>query len=211
VPFVDRDLAGEDGRAAAVAILEDLVEIVTGAGVEGFKAPIIEDQQLNPSEAAQDPSIASVTARQGEVGEQLGHPLIEHRAVVTTGLVAESAGQPALADAGGPAQEQIVVRVDPFAAGELLEQGAVETARRAIIDVLDNGVLAQPGIAQASGQALVAAVRNLVVEQQPQPVGVAERRDVAAGLQLGKGLRHAGKAELVQLVERGVGEQLGSP
>jgi hypothetical protein len=34
MPFVDRDLAGEDGRAAAVAFLEDLVEIVAGAGVE---------------------------------------------------------------------------------------------------------------------------------------------------------------------------------
>src|SRR5262245_60689299 len=36
VPFVDRDWAGEDGRAAAVAFLEDLVEIVAGAGVERF-------------------------------------------------------------------------------------------------------------------------------------------------------------------------------
>jgi hypothetical protein len=52
MPFVDRDLAGEDGRAAAVAVLEDLVEIVTGAGVEWFKAPIIEDQQLDAGEAA---------------------------------------------------------------------------------------------------------------------------------------------------------------
>jgi hypothetical protein len=125
-------------------------------------------------------------------------------------LVAESAGQPTLADAGGPAQDQIVVRVDPFAAGELLEQGAVETARSAIIDVLDDGVLAQPSIAQAGGQALVAAMGGFAVEEQPQPV-VAERRGVAAGLQFGEGLRHAGKAELVQLVERRVGEQLGSP
>src|SRR6516164_939715 len=50
VPFVDRDLAGEDGRAAAVAILE------------GLKAPIIEDQQLDAGEAAQDPSVAAVAA-----------------------------------------------------------------------------------------------------------------------------------------------------
>jgi hypothetical protein len=125
--------------------------------------------------------------------------------------VAQSAGQPTLADASGPAQDQIVVRVDPFAAGELLEQSAVETARRAIIDVLDDGVLAQPSISQASGQALVAAMGGLAVEQQPQPVGMAERRGVTGGLQFGEGLRHAGKAELVQLVERRVGEQLGSP
>ena len=50
VPFVDRDLAGEDGRAAAVAFLEDLVEIVAGAGVERLEAPIVEDEELGAGE-----------------------------------------------------------------------------------------------------------------------------------------------------------------
>src|ERR1700746_2496512 len=40
VPFVDGDLTGEDGRATPIALLEDLVEVTTGAGVERFKAPI---------------------------------------------------------------------------------------------------------------------------------------------------------------------------
>jgi hypothetical protein len=40
-----------------------------------------------------------------------------------------------------------------IATGEVLEQGTVETARGAVIDVLDDGVLAQPGIAQAGGDA----------------------------------------------------------
>jgi hypothetical protein len=44
MPFVDRNLAGEDGRTAAVALLEDLVEIVAGASVERLQAPIVEDQ-----------------------------------------------------------------------------------------------------------------------------------------------------------------------
>ena len=52
---------------------------------------------------------------------------------------------------------------------------------------------------------------GLAVEQQPQPLGMAEARGVAGGLQFGEGMRHAGKAELVQLVERRVGEKLGSP
>ncbi len=43
MPFVDRDLAGENGRAAAVAFFEDLVEVSPGAGVEGVKTPIVED------------------------------------------------------------------------------------------------------------------------------------------------------------------------
>ena len=46
MPFVDRDLAGEDGRAAAVAFFEDLVEVAAGAGVERIEAPIVEDEEL---------------------------------------------------------------------------------------------------------------------------------------------------------------------
>ena len=53
----------------------------------------------------------------------------------------EGTGKPALADPRGPAQEQIIVRVDPFAVGELLEQGVIETARCTVIDVFDDGVM----------------------------------------------------------------------
>jgi hypothetical protein len=40
VPFVDRDLAGEDGRASSVAVFEDLVEIAACTAVERVEAPI---------------------------------------------------------------------------------------------------------------------------------------------------------------------------
>jgi hypothetical protein len=38
VPLIDRELAGDDGGAAAVAILEDLQEVVAGRGVERLEA-----------------------------------------------------------------------------------------------------------------------------------------------------------------------------
>ena len=62
VPFVDGDLAGEDGRAAAITFLEDFVEVMTGSSIERFEAPIVEDQELDAGEAAQDPSVAAVAA-----------------------------------------------------------------------------------------------------------------------------------------------------
>ena len=37
MPFVDRDLAGQDRRAATIAFFKDLVEIAAGAGVERFE------------------------------------------------------------------------------------------------------------------------------------------------------------------------------
>src|SRR5215472_14576777 len=110
MPLVDGDLAGEDRRAAPVTFLEDFVEVTTGAGVERFEAPIIEDQELDAGKAVQDAGIAAIAAGERELGEQLGDPLVENRAVVTTSLVTERTGKPTFADAGGPAQDQIVVR-----------------------------------------------------------------------------------------------------
>src|SRR6201998_2257279 len=109
VPFVDGDLAGEDGRAAPITFLEDLVEVTTGTGVERFEAPIVEDEELDTGETAQDTRIAAVAAGECEFGEQLGDPLIKNRAVVPAGLVTQGTGKPTLADPGGPAQDQVVV------------------------------------------------------------------------------------------------------
>jgi hypothetical protein len=100
VPFIDGDLAGEDSRTATVALFEDFLEVAAGAGVEGVETPIVEDEELGAVEAAHDAGIAAVTACQGEIGEQLGDALVEHRAVVAAGLLAEGAGKPAFADAG---------------------------------------------------------------------------------------------------------------
>ena len=59
--------------------------------------------------------------------------------------MAERRGEPALADAGRSAQDQVVVRIDPGTLGELLEQRAVEAARGTVIDILD-GLMAQPSL-----------------------------------------------------------------
>ena len=100
MPFVDGDLAGEDGRAAPIAFLEDLVEVATGAGVERFEAPIVEDEELDAGERAQDAGIAAVTAGEREFGEEFGNPLIENRAVVAARLVTEGTSKPRFAHAG---------------------------------------------------------------------------------------------------------------
>jgi cyclohexyl-isocyanide hydratase len=111
VPFVDRDLAGEDGRASPVTFLEDLVEVTTAVAVEGFEAPIVEDEELDAGETAQNAGIAAITAGERELGQELGNPLIENRAVVAAGLVTQGTSKPRFAHAGRPAQNQIVVRV----------------------------------------------------------------------------------------------------
>ena len=89
VPLIDRELAGDDGGAAAVAILEDLQEVVAGCGVEWLEAPVVEDEQIDATERTQETGVAAIAACQGKIAEQPRHALIEHGAIVATGFVAE--------------------------------------------------------------------------------------------------------------------------
>ena len=82
-----------------------------------------------------------------------------------------------------------------IAAGELVEERAIETARGTVIDILDDGVVAQPGVAQAGGEALVAAMVDLAINQKPKPVRMGKRGALAGGFEFGEGLGHAGQPE----------------
>src|SRR5712691_7919089 len=60
MPLVDRQLAGDEGGAAAVSVLEDLQEVVAGTGVERGEAPIVEDEQIDAAERARQARVAAV-------------------------------------------------------------------------------------------------------------------------------------------------------
>jgi hypothetical protein len=55
--------------------------------------------------------------------------------------VAERAGDPTLADAGRPGDEQILLAADPIAIDELGKEGALDAARSAQINIFDGCVL----------------------------------------------------------------------
>ena len=67
----------------------------------------------------------------------------------------------------------------------LCKSAPVEPARGAVVDILGRGLVAKLGVAQARAQALVVSMDRLAVEQQGQPVGVAE----AGGLGVGRRVR----------------------
>jgi hypothetical protein len=76
VPFVDRALAGQDGRAAAVAFLEDFLAIAAGTGVERIEPPILENEELSAIESGPDAGLAGGAAGRRKLGEQLGEALL---------------------------------------------------------------------------------------------------------------------------------------
>jgi hypothetical protein len=206
VPAVDRDLAGDQRGAAAVALFDDFQHVVALLRPKRLEAPIVEDQQLDATERAHQTRVAAVAAGEREIAKHPRDALIEHRSVVAAGFVAEGTGKPAFADTRGSFDDQVLRLVDPAAGDQCLEQRSVEAAGGAIIDVFDRRLVAQPGIAQPSPQLPIVALGGFAIEQEAEPFGVREIGALRVGLQLGEGARHAGEPELVHLVEGRMGQ-----
>ena len=79
----------------------------------------------------------------------------------------EGAGDPCLADAGGPGDQQILLAFNPLSLCQPLEQAPIEPAMCAVIYVLRACHLAQAGEAQSCLQALVVAFQNFAIPASP--------------------------------------------
>jgi hypothetical protein len=155
---------------------------------------------------AQEPAIAAVAARERQGGEQTRHAVVEDGQILAAGLVAERAGEPAFADPAWPGDQEVAPGPDPAAGSELEERGTVEPAMRVVVDILDAGGVTKARRAGAGLEALLAAQRHLVLEQQAKPLGVLERACLGVGIDLLVALGHAVQAEGVEEVERRMGE-----
>ena len=100
VPMLYGDLAGDDGRGATVAIIKDLEQVAPFGLIKNRETPVIEYQELNAAEGFEQAAIATVAASEGEGLEQAWYAMVLDRAIVAASLVAEGAGNPALAGAG---------------------------------------------------------------------------------------------------------------
>jgi hypothetical protein len=75
VPAVDWYLAGDNQRSGVVAVLDDLQQIALLFGQQGFRPPVIKDQQIDPGKLAQQLGVTAVAAGQRQRGEQPWHDL----------------------------------------------------------------------------------------------------------------------------------------
>src|SRR5262249_22447218 len=126
---------------------------------------------------------------------------------LAAGRMSEGAGEPGFPKAAFSTNEKIAFFRNPAASGELLEEGFVELALRAVVDVLDRGLaVAQARRAQADLRAFGGAIGDLAVEQECEPFGVGEIPGGILLLELEEGIGHAVELQRSELVEGGVGE-----
>jgi hypothetical protein len=125
----------------------------------GSRPQFVEDQELDAAERAHQAGIAAVAAGEREIAEHAGRALMEHRAIVAAGFVAEGTGQPAsFCRPGRPFDDQVLRLLDP--GGQRLEQRTVEPAGGTVINVFDRSLVTQPGVAQPCSQPPIVARRR---------------------------------------------------
>jgi hypothetical protein len=83
----------------------------------------------------------------------------------------------------------------PIPIDQLGEEGPLDTARRAQIDILDDGNLAQGGELQACDESLVVALRDFAIDHEAEPHLEGERCGIGLALLIVEGFGHAGKSE----------------
>ena len=100
MPGRQGELGGDDRRPAAVSLLEDFEQVMTGAGVEGLEAEIVENEKVGSAEGLDESRMAAVASGERQILAELRPAMIEDGAIVAAGFLADGAGEPALADAG---------------------------------------------------------------------------------------------------------------
>ena len=87
VPMFHRDLAGDDGRCATMAIIKELQKVAPFGRIENRQPPVVENEELNASEVFEQAAIATVAPSKGERLEEARDAIILNRTIITAGFV----------------------------------------------------------------------------------------------------------------------------
>jgi hypothetical protein len=78
VPTVDRQLAGDQEGAGVIAVLDDLQEVARLLRKQRLRSPIVEHEQVDPRESAQELAIAPVAASERQGREQAWRTIVQN-------------------------------------------------------------------------------------------------------------------------------------
>lgn len=223
VPVLDRQLAGDGGGGAAMAVFEDFREVAALRGGEDGQAPIVDDQHIHAGDGLEDAVVAAVATGKCKCLEHVRGALIEQGPPTPARLATQGAGDPAFAQTGGSGDQQVLMAGDSAAACKMRHDATVKNTRRAQVHFFDACNLTQGGELELRGQPLAVTlgvrrgndppdrflIRLTTVNQQAE--ALLERQIVEGGRSslLFQRLGDVGQAGRQQAVMGGMGQNFG--
>jgi len=211
VPFICWELSGHKGGTEAVTVFEDFQEVPALFFSQGGQTPIVQGDQIGFGEGGQELGIASVPFGELEVLEETVKAEITDRVALSTGFVGQGTGQEGFTASGGAGNENIVVLIHPVAGTQLGDQGFVQAARVAEVDILQGRWLSQPGLTETGFQPAIFPVGHFPIYEQSQALLEAEGPDLGEPLLIFEGPGHTGQPEGLEFFERRMSQHIGPP
>src|SRR5262249_57005277 len=90
VPSLRVELAGDDGGARAVPILEHFEEVATLVVLDRRHGPVVDDEHVGTGELAEETRVCAVVAREGELAEKARGASVDCAVHLTTGHLRDS-------------------------------------------------------------------------------------------------------------------------
>src|SRR5882724_10026534 len=142
MPMLHWELAGDHGRATAVAVFQEFKDIAAVLITEGGKSPVIKNEEGGFGQRGHEFRIPSIAFGNRELLEQARQPQVEDGVPFATGLVAQRTAEPGFPTARWARDEHIVPIVDPWTGGQAKQEGFIESTRVPIVDILQAGTQA---------------------------------------------------------------------
>ena len=125
VPALARQLAGDDGRAGPISVVQHLEQVVSVHVSDDGQAPVVEDEEVDAGEPCQLGHVGAIRVGQREFRKEPRQATIDHAMLLPTGLLAEGAREVGFPDPGRPGDQDVLLVGDPATRGQLPHQGAV--------------------------------------------------------------------------------------
>ncbi len=114
MPFAHRHLAGDQRRAVAVAVIQQLKHVAPLRGCKRCQAPVVQDQQVGLGVAGHQFGEAAVAMGQAQLLHQARQAQVTHAVAVAAGLVGQRAREPGFAYARRPSDDQVQAIAQPL-------------------------------------------------------------------------------------------------
>jgi len=211
MPVISWKLAGDDGGAMLMPVVEKFEEVALMGGGELCQPPVVEHDHVDASRLFEELEIATIAVGDLQIFEETGEAMVLGSIPFEAGCVRQGSGDKAFAQTGGAGDDDVLMTAHPVGEAKGKHEFFVKSARASIIDVDHRGGLFQVCCLQATRETTSGPFGALAVDQQSEAFVEAEALDVGQVQLFGECPGHAGEGKLVEAIDGGMVQHGLSP
>src|SRR5215210_1648432 len=165
-PLVHASICSNAKTRPAMALDDQLVQIVALLGVEATEPKVIEDDEVWRQVPTKDLVVRAVCSRLAQLGQEGVGANEDHRVAGAHGRGAEALSEQGLSDADGANKDAMLLARQELQREHVLELTSVELDRRGPVEAVQGDAILEASLQQVAFERLLVTPLHLVGEQQ---------------------------------------------